>query len=79
MTVHLACAFLDIGGKPVTDPRTKTETSSSIPLWQCVAVAWNRTAEGASRNEPSKTRKSSCYPGMVWYMDGYTDVYDIIA
>ena len=29
----------------------------SIPWWQCIAVAWNRTARGASRNEPLKAQK----------------------
>ena len=44
-----------------------------------MAVAWNRIARGASRNEPSKTRKAHSALGRVQYMDSYTDVYEIIA
>ena len=51
----------------------------SIPWWQCMAVAWNRTARGTSRNEPSKTRKIHSTLGRVQYTDSYTDVYEIIA
>ena len=85
MTVHLARAFLDLlwlagtlnwGQISNSNPRTKNEASpSSIPLWQYIAVAWNRTAKGASRNEPSKTRKIHAALGMAWYTDDYTDVY----
>ena len=89
VTVHLTHVFLDLLYLTETlnweqtsnsDPRTKTEASSwSIPSWQCIAVAWNGTARGTSRNEPSKTRKNSYYTGMARYTDCYTDVYDIIA
>ena len=45
----------------------------SVPWWQCVAVAWNRTTQGTSRNEPLKTRKIHSVLGRVRYMDRYTD------
>ena len=51
----------------------------SIPWWQCIAVAWNRTARGASRNEPSKTNKIHSVLGRARYTDRYADVYEIIA
>ena len=89
MTVQLAHPFLDLLWLTVTwnlghtsnsDLRTKNEASSkSIPWWQCVAVAWNGTARGASRNELSKKQKSSFRLGRARYADGYTDVYQIIA
>ena len=65
MTVLLARPFLNLLwltvtwnlGKPVTDPRTKNETSSRSILWQCMAVAWNGTVRGASRNDLLKKQK----------------------
>ena len=66
----------NLGQTSNSDPRTKNEASSnSIPWWQCMAVAWNGTARGASRNELSKNRKSSFFLGRARYADGYTDVY----
>ena len=53
----------------------------SIQLWQCVAVAWNRTARGASKNKPSKTRKSHSVLGRAWYTDipTYTIFLHVLA
>ena len=85
MTVHLARAFLDLlwlagtlnwGQISNSNSRTKNEASpSSVPLWQYIAVAWNRTAKGVLKNEPLKTRKIHAALGMAWYTDDYMDVY----
>jgi hypothetical protein len=46
----------------------------------CITVAWNRTARGALRNEPSKTTNLILYcMGGARYMDRYTDICNIIA
>ena len=84
MTVHLARAFLDLlwlagtlnwGQISNSDPRMENEASpSSIPLWQYIAVTWNRTAKGA-RETSLKTRKIHAALGMAWYTDDYTDIY----
>ena len=89
MIVQLARPYLDLlwlivtwnlGQTSNSDLRTKKDASSkSIPWWQCMTVAWNGTARGASRNELSKKRKSSFCLGRVRYAGGYTDVYKIIA
>ena len=89
MTVQLARPFLDLLWLTVTwnlgqtsnsDLRMKNEAlSKSIPWWQCMTVAWNGTAQGASRNELSKTRKSSFCLGRAQYADGYIDIYKIIT
>ena len=44
-----------------------------------VAVAWNRTTQGASTNMPSKTRKINSVLGRALYMGKYTDVYNNVA
>ena len=57
----------------------------SLPWWQCIAVAQNKTARAASRNEPSKNEplkneKNQFCPGQD-AVHGYRcmDVYNIIA
>ena len=77
MTVHLARAFLDLlwltgtlnwGQISNSDPRTKTEaSSSSIPLWQCIAVVWNRTAEGEiSLQKLEKVHATLAWQTVIW-------------
>ena len=52
----------------------------SLLWWQCVAVVWNRTAQGASKNyQTFENREKSIVLGRAWYTDSYTDVYNIIA
>ena len=89
MTFQLARSFLDLlwlngtlnsGQTCNTHSRTKNEASSmSLPWWQCVAVEWNGTTQGTSRNEPSKVKKIHSVLGRAWYTDKYTDVYNIVA
>ena len=61
-----------------TRSRTKNEASS---VYTIVAVYSSsvETARGASRNEPSKMRKSPSVLGKARYTDRYMDVYEIIA
>ena len=89
MTAQLARAFFYLPWLTVTwnwgqtsnsDPRMKKEASTkSIPWWQCMAVAWNETALDASRNEPSKNRRSSFCLGRVRYADAFTISFHINA